>query len=124
MLSATFSALNDLYDKCLARSGEERALEPDEIFSLEHELMDIVETVASTFSSEHLQAESRIVMQVQAVWAVTVQLIRRRIFNNDLSGAMLIRVNEIDFMYVDAICSLRLGACLPVIDFELTADVG
>lgn len=117
-------ALESLRAKSIECNNRKITPAPKDINELEDALLKIVQDFTTLIPPEDLLLDHWFVQKVLDVWSIIVALIQRRIFDDDTSGATLIKVNEIDYLYNDALCSLYIGACLPVVDFELTTALG
>lgn len=88
------------------------------------ELIQIIEQTLSANSSSDWKFMQLFSDSVLANWQEIIVLIRRRVFNDDLSGSAFIDVAEIDYLHADAMSAMHMGALLPVIDFDITAPLG
>lgn len=123
MLAASWClALQEHLERCSSRLQDPSTPSQEDICALEKQLLDIVESLVSKLGER--EVKTSILQQVLGSWTVIVQLIRRRIFQDDFSGAALIKITEIDCGYNDALFSLSISALVPAIDFELTAALG
>lgn len=116
------SNLQDHYERCKSRLQDSTTPNPAEVRSYEQELLDIVESQVSSHANGNVPKE--FLDLVFQTWLIIVKLIRRRIFQDDFSGATLMRISEFDYGYADALFSLSIGALLPSIDFDVNVALG
>jgi hypothetical protein len=94
---------------------------PADTVALGEEIIKVVEEYLSASGDEYNLTISQ---EVVESWDTIVDLIIRRIFNDQQQGDILIDVNQIDFMHRDAASALKLGFLLPLIDFQLLVKLG
>lgn len=118
------SNLLDHLEKCQNKLMVETTPTRFEITDLITELTLMIENALKDRSPSDWTFMQALSEEVLINWYAIVKLIRRRVFNDDFSGAALIAVAEIDYLHADAMASMYIGSLLPVIDFEITMPLG
>lgn len=57
-------------------------------------------------------------------WRDIIKVIEKRMFRNSASNNVLVRVEEVDYLHMDAMYALKIGMYLPSIDFDVAAGLG
>lgn len=68
--------------------------------------------------------QDRFSLKVLEVYDCIAKIIRRRIFSDNNTNDILIKLDEVDLLHTDAMYCLRIGALLPLISFDLNARLG